>query len=241
MQALAQSVVEVFEGDATRAGHEKGRTLTCSEFVYRCFDEANESMKLAVARPLGRWPDPARLQSEASSDVGIGAGPGETGETGHVVETASQAGSDVVVDGEGLVDFDQSFRPALLGPYFRPSSSAGSQPYGAFPADVGGSITTASEETPDSELIAASQLMTAGLKIDMATMTGKVIVRLIRVNKQRKKYDQAASRKGDPLADLITPRDLWSSGSLSTIAVLHRPPSSSEEGLDQAHGTRGDD
>ena len=72
----------------------------------------------------------------------------------------------------------------------------------------------------------------SGTRWDLAGLAGNIID-MIRNNKALAKYDEAAGRmsKGAVFADPATPRDLWSSPSLSAVAVLHRPPGPGDQYL----------
>ncbi len=68
----------------------------------------------------------------------------------------------------------------------------------------------------------------------MAVLAGKTLLDMVWTNRGLSKYDPEAgtAHKGDVFADMVTPRDLWSSPSLRAVAVLHRPPSTSDTDLD---------
>ena len=218
MRAVSRSLVDVMEKSASQTGTH-ARTLTCSEFVYRCFDEAEGGFRLEVTEPLGRWPDPSNLRKHDSPQAGIAGltpdldpriGEGDTGDAED--RAVGEMGEFPTVDGAGLVVFDDSFREDVLG-------TADESP-GFF------------DEGEDRDLSAG--LGFSGTRWDLARLAGKTIIDMIRNNKALAKYDEAAGRmsKGAVFADLVTPRDLWSSPSLSAVAVLHRPPGPGDQYLD---------
>jgi hypothetical protein len=221
MRAVSRSLVDVMEQGAIRADGARARTLTCSEFVYRCFDEAEGGFGLEVTEPLGRWPDPSNLVQDNSSESGIARlapEPGISSDDGGAADSLAiddralgETNGHPIVDGAGLVVFDDSFRADVLGPTDETLTS----------------LDRGAEE-------GTTALGLTGTRWDLAMLAGKVIMDMIWHNKALAKYDQEAGRvsPGTVFADLVTPRDLWSSPSLSAAAVLHRPPGPDDKYLD---------
>lgn len=220
MRSVSRSLVDVLQKDATPRRATRARTLTCSEFVYRCFDEADGELTLTVTDPLGRWPDPAGLKP-----------PGRGPSVAHVAGVAGapfvatrridKGKGPLVVDGGDLVTFNDSFRADFLGPPL-PDSISSAEPRLAPPESV------AKIAAPK------AQAGLSGTRWDLGMLAGKTILDIIRNNRTLSKYDEGTRRAqaGDVFADLVTPRDLWSSPSLAAVAVLHRPPGPGDKDLD---------
>ncbi len=230
MKAFSQSLVQVLMEDADRTGRTGSRTLTCSEFIYRCFDEGDKKLTLDVTDPLGRWPDPQQLLRPADPpppgpanpgpfpfDLGPGFGLGNGGPnwSGVVYVRAPDAdGGSQEVDGEGVVDFHGSFKTDVLGPV---------------------SITVGEPELWENfQSVSVQAAFLDSPRFDLAKVAAKAIVDMIKGNRDIKKYDEAvrSASKGEVFADLVTPRDLWASPTLHAAAVLHRPPSDLDVDLD---------
>ena len=220
LRSVSRSLIDVLEDDAGPRRDARALTLTCSEFVYRCFDEADGELRLKVADPLGRWPDPTGLKRPSRGRAaarGAGAADGPTITTRRVGSGAGQ----LVVDGGDLVVFNDSFRADFLGssPPDSPSRSRGRPAPSAPVAKIAGTVAEARID---------------GTRWDLGMLAGKTILDMIRNNRNLSKYDEATrtSQAGDVFADLVTPRDLWSSSSLTAVAVLHRPPGPGDNNLD---------
>ena len=233
MQAFSHALIDVLEQDVASLPSES-RTLTCSEFIYRCFDESGKDLCLTITEPLGTWTDPKNLRrpdgdpptggtgGAPSVEPGPTTGPADDGpivSTVVTIQSFDGGGEPPVVSGEGLVHFNDSFRTEVLGP-------AGIRISGDWADSV--PLLGPLSGTPP------VQAFFGGSGWDVAVLAGKAIVEMIRSNQDLKKYDEAArsAKPGDVFADLVTPRDLWGSPTLSAVAVLHRPPSRQDTDLD---------
>jgi hypothetical protein len=220
LRAVSQSLVDVLEEDAAPRRDARAQTLTCSEFVYRCFDEADAGLALAVTDPLGRWPDPAGLKGPSPGR--LAARSVATAETPAIATRRVGAGpGQLVIDGGDLVVFNDSFRADWLGPSLPEPASAA--PRRAEPTSP---VAKIAGSPADARL--------AGTKWDLGMLAGRTILDMIRNNRNLSKYDKASktAQPGDVFADLVTPRDLWSSPTLEAVAVLHRPPGPADKDLD---------
>ncbi len=233
LKAIASSLIDVFEQDAARDPVQARRSLTCSEFIYRCFDEGDPALRLEVLEPLARWPRPGNLK-QPPVDGGGAAIARAAGGVGPVVSTKHVGGGRAeVVDGGELVTFSSSFRADLLGPPLVTATPA-TTPTPRRRIDVSAEIASGGGSSGPAE--PRMDASAAGLPRDLAILAARTILNMIWGNRDLAKYDQDASRmrKGDVFADMVTPRDLWSSPSLRATAVLHRPPRPSDTDLDLA-------
>jgi len=202
LQAMSRSMLDVFEADAAKpANFPHKKTLTCSEFVYRCYEEASPKLSIEVADPLARWQVPGRsldrtLRNADARAPSQGVPAADSGTLGlRMRSTTASPDGDVkqriglshVVSGEGLISFDTSFQTGL-----------------------------ALDTSPGPDM--------RGLKTDLAILAGRTILDMLKRNVRLSKYDAHQVERGDVVADLVTPRDLWSSESLTAVSVLHRPP-----------------
>jgi hypothetical protein len=159
-------------------------TLTCSEFVYRCYAEGG--LEIEVVDPLEKWK--SRRAAEPRT-----------------------AGLENV-DGLDQVELHTGIT-SLLG-----QGAVRGGPRGPSPR-------TTTE--------------------DLATRTAKALGDLMSHNLNLSKYDGQTVRgrnlsseiiDRNAVADLVTPRDLWSSPSLKVCSILHRPPDvNADSNLDAAH------
>ncbi len=201
LRSVSQIVVAALEHEARPGRSAHAMSLTCSEFVYRCFDEAGATWSVEVTRPIGRWENPGLLQRGEGGRARPRA-------TLALDVTVQRLGRQKVVGGGGAVAFDHSFRADVLGPASVKEGSGGGGGVAA-PRQRGDSVPG----------------------VDLAVEAGRVLMRCIERNRLSGKYDGGASR-GDVFADLVTPKDLWASPSLSAVAVLHRPPAPADDDLD---------
>ncbi|HXX91151.1 MAG TPA: hypothetical protein VEI83_13115 [Acidimicrobiales bacterium] len=237
MRAASRAIVDVIGKEGPSRD---GRSLTCSEFVYRCFDEAGPAYRIEVLEPLGSWPDPATLRSPASATTKdgrrrrprtAGGGAGTAGVDVPPVPTTVAAGGATVVRGADLVLFGDSFRADILGPMPVGDEAAAVAPPLAPKTVARATAVPGGAAGP----AGGREARAAGTSRDLALVAAQVVLDMLWTNRWLGKYDDAVdgASRGDVLPDLVTPRDLWSSPSLSAVAVLHRPPDPAvDTGLD---------
>jgi hypothetical protein len=199
LRVFSQSVLDAFESEGKGSSGTGGtrKTLTCSEFVYRCFDEADPRFRISVERPLGTWITSAKSLSQAVRESDERQEGGETRTAFRGVGPRGAAGGtrSGVVSGEGLVKFDKSLKTNVA-------------------VVRGGSGTFETRGAWDID------------KKDLAVLARDTIIEILKNNIRSKKYEPGRgtpAKKGEVVAEFITPRDLWSSASLRAESVLHRP------------------
>jgi len=111
LRLVSQSLLDALDTDVSTPSKNK-KTLTCSEFVYRCYDEAQPRMPIRVHNPLGHWDVSTKslrdVLRRARSDPSAGPqmrGPGGVAEP--------ELAPNTVVNGEGLIAFNPSLRTDL--------------------------------------------------------------------------------------------------------------------------------
>jgi hypothetical protein len=110
METIGQALLDAYEKDLYKPSKYPGmKTLTCSEFVYRCFTEALPEYALKLTDPLGDWEvdeselDEAYKAAVVARSSGLRmAAPSDGAASGHVA-----------VSGYGLVKFNACLRTGL--------------------------------------------------------------------------------------------------------------------------------
>lgn len=212
LRVMSQAMLDAFEtGSAKLPPDDLRKTLTCSEFVYRCFAESDPKFAVAVDRPLGKWVTSTNHLRRAAAGAGAGAaakGARPAARSGAPrsaagTRTRSDGRRPTPVSGDGLIQFDSSLMTNIAMLPGEVASGAGAR--------------------------------SRGMTKDLAVLAGRTVLEVIRHNLEYDKYQSksgTAAKRGEVVADLVTPRDLWSSSSLVPVSVLHRPPGSGDGDLD---------
>jgi hypothetical protein len=186
--ALSDSLMSTIKtlGDA--------RSLTCSEFVYRCYAGANATLGVEIVDSPALWASGQRREQAPKPPDPLGGAMGS-----NVISADDEVGAaDMgVVDEIDLVAFQDDVADIASG---------------LMQWDVVGS--------PDlgQALGVSSGLVTVARTAFMVLMGHN-----LRLHKygDPKKPD---INTGEPIPDAVSPRDLWGSPSLVACSVLHRPP-----------------
>jgi hypothetical protein len=200
LETLSRSLLANFEGPTADESEQIGkRSLTCSEFVYRCYAQAAVNVEIEIVDPLVRWSSkqPVRKRSNTGDRRTMGS------------DAAGFPGlAPAVVNGVDLLSFHDSL-------------------------DL--------EGKSDADNRRARGFQSSSTHRQIASDACTAFAALIADNVALSKYGRKGTLEnvipGNVIADAVTPRDLWSSPSLVATAVLHRPPSPSDSGLDdlQSH------
>ena len=245
LEALSQSVLAVFEPEmAYQTSRTSRKSLTCSEFVYRCFFEADPPLPIALTDPLFAYNPVPPSHSTAFDDRGAGADvagqePGE----GAVVLTMHRSMANALTDGEGGHD-------GASGGDDPPASGFAEwdpELFAFLASDRGGDRATGDDrnrlpvgsilvESSSSSTLDVSGLVEidgdralggAATRKQLAIAGMRIIRNLVAHNVGMAKYGVFRPGRVDAAAvlpDTVTPKDLWSSDSLVAVAILHRPP-----------------
>ncbi len=231
IKLLAKGILGHFEkGEAVRE-LSGTKSLTCSEFVYRCLVEAKPGLHVDVYQPLMRWNDelwrlsrprpPRGDLADDASDAAAFAGP-------YAFGVAGDEEDDVL----GPLLFDESMEPGLLKVSFNdvPREELSFVPAPAGPVDFGANADDGYDAMWGGFGHTGRGSATGGPgegDVDLSAWSDGMFRDLARRNARRHKYDdvpEAARRDRAVFADSVTPRDLWSSSSLRPVAVFHCPP-----------------
>jgi hypothetical protein len=256
LETLSQAMLTVFEPDSEivrqSAGFDK-KTLTCSEFVYRCFMEADRPFPIALPDPLFAYrPAPSSdgsvLHDRDASDDALGGDP----DGGALILSMHRSLTKVLVDTEdgndsfaggggdngfpatGQSDWDREI-DELLGSVRSGSSRTGDDghhfPDDRHPLPVGSILVESSSALDVSRLVNVEPERSLGgrdTRRQLAAAAVQVVKSLVARNVGLDKYGTFRPGPGvDPsavLPDTVTPKDLWSSESLIPVSIFHRPP-----------------
>jgi hypothetical protein len=237
---LAQAILGWFEkggllGDAKRL---KQRTMTCSEFVYRCYDEAkvHPSLVVEVENPLATWDERlfALVRGERWQSARSGGSASAKGLAALADDEGDASRDEGADEGEVPLALHQSI---VDGPELEVDLNLVGAPIEPFEDELFGFLgeVGGGKESVliDGQAMSAADL---GRKVADWRIKRKEAVELrmwIREmykclavqNASYRKYeaDHVRRRVGDVFADSVTPRDLWSSRSLEAISVFHCP------------------
>ncbi len=248
VETLSDAIVTIFdpEIDGAHQGLQSGKkSLTCSEFVFRSFLEADPPMPISLPDPL------FSLAPVEAPDPGAGAGAGALA-AGHdrdaepstfIVEFHESIASALADDGDGdetgpvdLNDDDAFWN------IFADRDAGGGGPVANPPWLLSDRMIVPSGVTFAGALDLGPVFGDRGLggahtRRQMAGAALRVAWNLVAHNGELDKYGTfrpGAIEAEKVLPDTVTPKDLWSSTSLTTVAQLHRLPRH-VAGLDMPH------
>jgi hypothetical protein len=196
-------------------------SLTCSEFVYRCYAGADARLGIELNEPQVSWGSGEHREQGLGGNLepGLGGnlepGLGESDGLGAALGGESIGGGEWgfgdsgIVDGIDLVAFHDDDVDIEQG--FGEAEMPGAD------ADLGQAL---------------------GVDASVVKVARTAFTALVAHNLRLDKYgdpQKPAVDPGTPIPDAVTPRDLWGSPSLVACSVLHRPPLQPDDssGLDE--------
>jgi hypothetical protein len=226
ISSLAKAILSHFGQVESVSKLDGTKSLTCSEFVYRCYLEAAPRLQVDVHRPLMTWDMELLRWSQPKLLSRSKGGDGGSDQAFHELDAFTVVRQEN--DFYRPLLFDDSIKPDLLMVSIDeiPSNEL------RFVSSPRGDVDALTGDAAAMWGGGGRPLSQGSGEVDLSEWSDGMFHDVARRNARYEKYKdeaQPAFQAGEVFADAVTPRDLWSSRSLRPVAVFHCPPSRDDE------------